>query len=75
MYSTFSPPLSTCTNVLELVVGGHQLAGLGDGLQGELEFAGRFRSIGEVDRQQLAVGRGLDFLLGDDLHLARRASR
>ena len=47
----------------ELVVRGHQFAGLGNGLQGQLEFARRFRHVGEVDRQQLAVGRGRDIVL------------
>ncbi len=55
-----------------MVVRGDQFARLRDGLQRELVLAGHLRDVAESDRQELAVGRGADRLLGDDLHLARR---
>ena len=53
----------------QLVVRRHQLAGLADGLQGELVFARLLWRIAEIDRHDLPVFRGRDFRLLDDLHL------
>ena len=65
------PALEGADERAQPVVGGHQLARLGDRLQREPIFARHLRDIAQVDGQQLAVGRGLHGLLGDDLHLAR----
>ena len=43
-----------------------------DRFERELVLAGHLRDVAQLDRQELAVGRGLDRLLGDDFHLARR---
>ncbi len=49
-----------------LVIRGHQLARLRIDLHGQLEFARLFGDIGQIDRQQLAILRGLDLRFGDD---------
>ena len=66
------PALEHVDERAQLVVRGDQLARLRDGFEREFVFAGHLRDVAQLDRQELAVGRGPDRLLGDDLHLARR---
>ena len=60
------PVLEHADEGAELVVRGHQFARLRGGFERWFIFAGGLRHVGELDGEQLAVGGGLDFLLGND---------
>ena len=57
----------------QLVVRGDHLARLPDGFQRELVLARHLGSVAHPDGNELAVGRGLDRLLGDNFHRPRRS--
>ena len=67
-----SPPLSTLTNVLSWLLVVTSSPGCGTASSVSLCSPGDLRDVAQLDRQELAVGRGADRLLGDDFHLARR---